>query len=437
MSRKITLFVCVLVCALVQESFSAGPGQSASVTSVSYLFAKATAVVEVKLAVESLKKKDLVECKRLLVEAKDLNPGIPAPDIILAQLIFEAGGAGEAISVLDQYAIEAPSDPLTYVLLGEIALKTRRFTDAWLHSEKAIALGVKPTEELRLALSVLQGEIALNRKQWSVAENAFGEWAKLRTDEAAPIWAQGKLKLLQEDFEGAKTTFAKARGIDSTLPQPQFFIASYLSSKPENDQCEEWYRDGLKAKDSTMENWQGYISWLVSRGRAADAGKLTERVSKEFQEKREMRFLGALVARYLGKNDLAEKGFSDLHQQFPDDVEAADQLALVLVESTEEGKRARAQQLSEANVRRFPNQEVTIATAAWIQFKLGSADIADRIFSELASKTPVSPQTGYYIAQLMKARGKEEDAKKILEAIVKQPGNFVQRKSVLEALEKE
>jgi len=403
---------------------------------VSYLFAKAIEVPEVKLAVESFQKKDLVECKRLLTEAKDANPGLPAPNVILAQLIFEAGGAGEAISVLDLHSIEAPSDPLTYVLLGEIALKTGRFTDAWLHSEKAASLREQPSEELRIALNVLQGEIALNRKQWTVAETAFGEWAKLRADEAAPIWAQGRLKLLQEDFEGAKSTFAKARGIDSTLPQPQFYIASFLASKPENDQCEEWFRDGLKSKDSTVENWQGYLAWLVSRGRATDAGKLIERVPKEFQEKREMRFLGALVARYLGKNDLAEKGFSDLHQQYPDDAEAADQLALVLVESSEEGKRARAQQLSEANVRRFPNQEGTLATAAWIQFKLGSVDIADRVFSELASKTAVSPQTGYYIAQLMKSRGKEEDARKILEAIVKQPGNFVQRKAVMDALEK-
>ena len=436
MPRKIAVFVCLFVFAMVQETFSAGPGNSANVTSVSYLFVKATEDTGVKLAVESFKKKDLVECKRLLVEAKTANPAIPAAEIVLAQLIFEAGGAVEAISVLDQYSLEAPSDPLTYVLLGEIALKTRRFTDAWLHSEKAISLGLKPTEELRVALSVLQGEIALNRKQWTIAENAFGEWAKLRPEEAAPMWAQGRLRLLQEDLEGAKSTFAKARTIDTALPQPQFFIASFLSNKPGSEQCEEWFREGLKSTDATVENWQGYMAWLVSRGRATDAGKLFERVPKEFQGKREIRFLGALIARYLGKNDVAEKGFSDLHQQFPDDVEAADQLALVLVESTEEGKRARAQQLSEANVRRYPNQEVTIATAAWIQFRLGSADIADRIFSELASKTAISPQTGYYIAQLMKSRGKEEDAKKILEAIVKQPGNFVQKKAVLEALEK-
>ncbi len=124
-----------------------------------------------------------------------------------------------------------------------------------------------------------------------------------------------------------------------------------------------------------------------------------------------------------------------MHQQFPDDIEAADQLALVLVESADEGKRARALQISEANIRRFPNQEVTIASAAWIQFKLGSTDIADRMFSELTSKVSISSQTGYYIAQLLKSQGKDDDAKKILEAIVKQPGSFVQKKAVLEDLE--
>ena len=113
-----------------------------------------------------------------------------------------------------------------------------------------------------------------------------------------------------------------------------------------------------------------------------------------------------------------------------------DQLALVLVESGDEGKRARAQQLSEANLRMTPNSKTVIATAAWVQFRLGSVDVADRMLGELASKVALSPQSAYYVAQLLKSKGKEADAKSVLEATVKSPGIFVQRAKVKEELGK-
>ncbi len=293
--------VCWLFfCVIIHEGYSAGPVNSANVTSASYLFVKAIEMTDVKLAVEAFQKKDLMECKRLLAQAKNLSSELPAPDLVLAQLIFEAGGVADAILLLDQYAVDSPSDPLTYILLGEIALKTRRLTDAWLNSEKSRLLAAEPSEELRIALNVLQGEIALSRNQWEAAERSFLEWEKIRPEDAASIWAQGRLKLMQDDLEGAKGALSRARKMNATLPQPQLFIANFLANKSENGRCEEWYREGLKSKDSTTENWQSYMAWLVSQGRSTDAGKLIDRIPKDMQEKREIRFLTALVERYLG-----------------------------------------------------------------------------------------------------------------------------------------
>ncbi len=95
---------------------------------------------------------------------------------------------------------------------------------------------------------------------------------------------------------------------------------------------------------------------------------------------------------------------SSLHQANPADLEAADQLAAVLVESKDEAKRGHALQLSEASLRQAPHLEKTIATTAWVQFKLGSVDVADRMLGELASKIAISPATSFYIAQVMKTK---------------------------------
>ena len=63
------------------------------------------------------------------------------------------------------------------------------------------------------------------------------------------------------------------------------------------------------------------------------------------------------------------------------DLEASDQLALVLVESADEPKRSRAKEISEAILNQTPTLRRSIATAAWIEFKLGSFEVADGIVS--------------------------------------------------------
>jgi predicted Zn-dependent protease len=176
------------------------------------------------------------------------------------------------------------------------------------------------------------------------------------------------------------------------------------------------------------------MRWLILHDRVPDAEKLAARLPQPFRDDRDAKLVASIAARCAGKNDEAEVILSSLHQKNPEDLEIADQLALVLVESSDEGKRARAQQISETNLRRYPNSEVTVATAAWIQYKLGSVDIANRLFSELASKISVSPQTGYYIAQVLKSVGKNEESQRLLATIDKQPGLIIQRRQIGEQL---
>jgi hypothetical protein len=81
-------------------------------------------------------------------------------------------------------------------------------------------------------------------------------------------------------------------------------------------------------------------------------------------------------------------------------------------------------------LRKASEIENTVATAAWVRFKLGSVDIADQLLTGLASKISISPQTGYYVAEVMKAKGNFLNARQVLEASVKTPGLFVERAKV-------
>ena len=394
-------------------------------------------------AVTAFQNRNIAECERLLTQATDRDPSLPSVSILMARLFVQSGNVVESIARLEGHIAIAPRDPLSYIALSEIALKSGRWTDAWLLLQFAEQLITEQTDadpiardELRATVYGLKGESAANRRQWVEAEELFSQYAKLRPTDATPVWSIGKLKLVQGDVEAALAKLREGRAIEPRLPQPELVIAHELAANLSSNDCEKWFLDGIKANDESVDNWIAYLRWLLARDRAADVDKLVPELKNEYRSNRDIKFLSALSCRFLGKISEAEKGFSEIHQAKPDDVEAADQLALVLIESNDEGKRARAQQLSEANLRRAPNVENTAATAAWVQFKLGSVDVADRMLAEITANIAISPQTAYYVAELLRSKGKEAEAKQVLETAVKSTGIFIQRAKVQSELSK-
>lgn len=447
---RVCVYLVITLCflsssAIADISLTTNRAVHVPLGAIDSLISKSTQSEELKAAALAFNNRNLPECEKLLDEARAKDASLPSGQILLARFFSQSGNMNEAVTRIEKYLIESPRDPIAFLTLAELALKSARWTDAWLelqHAEQLVA--ENPTQEdptvlsLRVAILGLQGEVAANRRQWVEAEDLFSQWAKLQPTESAPVWSIGKLKMLKGDLDGALEKLREARVLEPKLQQPELAIAIHLATNPESTDSEKWFQDGIKANDSTVDNWIAYLRWLLTKDRAADVEKIVAKLKTEYKSQRDIKFLAAFACRFLNKNAEAEKGFSEIHQSNPEDLEAADQLALVLVESSDEGKRARAQQLSEANLRRAPNVETIAATAAWVQFKLGAVDVADRMLGEMASKIALTPQTAYYIGQLLKSKGKEAEAKMVLETAVKSPGLFVQRSKVLaELLQKE
>ncbi|MFY7874939.1 MAG: hypothetical protein ACOVQM_05795, partial [Pirellula sp.] len=61
--------------------------------------------------------------------------------------------------------------------------------------------------------------------------------------------------------------------------------------------------------------------------------------------------------------------------------------------------------------------------------------VADRLLGQLAEQAALQPQTAYYVARVLEAKGQSEDAKKVLKAAVDTPGIFVERAKARQELE--
>jgi len=371
---------------------------------------------------------------------KDQIGDLPEPELFRAKLQIEGGRFGDAIAGLDQFLVRLPDNPEGYLALGEIALRTQRLTDAEIllaHAKRLCDDGklFKSREKIVLpGLLKLRAEVAERRQQWDAADAHYADWIALGSGSAEPLWRRGRLFVLKGDADQGVATMTQARSKDANLPSPEMTAATILAAGTDNSQTEKWFQAAIKANRGNVAFWAQYLKWLLINDRPTEVQQLIEKLKPELRRDRSISVIEGLAARYLGDQDLAETIFLALYKANADDLEVADQLALVLVESKDEGKRARAFQICETNLRKVPNIENTVATAAWVQFKLGSVDVADRLLGELASRISISPQTAYYVSQVLKAKGNEADAAKVLEMAIKSPGIFVERESAKAAL---
>ena len=396
---------------------------------------------DIGVAVAAFTSGNITECEKALNTIREKSTFLPATPILIALMAMDNGRFPDAIARTESHLTSNAKDPFAFFVLGEIALRSGRWTDAWLQLSQASALSksnpvaaeLKDAFDLRLLQ--LLAETTERRQQWAKSVELYKQCLQREPKSTIPLVALSRIRIAQGDIPGALKSLIEARRIDDKLPQPELSVAMELALGSSWKESEKLFLAGLNAKDASVANWIEYGRWLLLHDRPEDVLPMLKSLQEENNKLPDVRFLRGLTARFLGNVTEAETIFSSLNQENPDNLEAADQLALVLISQADEGKRGRASQISEANLKRAPQVEAIIATAAWVQFKLGSVDTADRILGELTRQTSVSPQTAFYIAELFKHRGKMNEAKQLMETAVQAPGIFIERSKVMKELE--
>jgi tetratricopeptide (TPR) repeat protein len=365
---------------------------------------------------------------------------LPAMEIFLGKLLAAYNLLADSLSVLEQYTNQSPEDPEAYIAMGNVALKSGRVVDAWLHlqhSQRLIDQNRLPEGRQPLVIPLLlelQATVAERRKNWSEAEKLFLQLAERKPELGFPLWRAGRVRVMAGEIESAKPLLEKAFEKDPRLPSAPLTIAQTLHDTTnwiEDDtlsgEVEKWYQRAAEENPEFASGWASYFKWLLLSDRPEDVAKQYETIGESLKTDRELLLMRGLAARYLNDLETAETILSTAHQASPQDIEIADQLALVLIESTDEAKRGRALQLAERNLRQLPQAEVTVATAAWIQLRLGAIDIADQLLTQLAARGNLTPQTAFYVAELMERSGQTQESQRLLKIAVESTGIFPQR----------
>lgn len=391
--------------------------------------------------------RDRESLKKSYEEVAGGTDTLPNFEVFLGRLFAAYNQFGEALGILERYTNENAEDPEAFLALGNIALVNGRAVDAWLHllyAQRLVDRDKLPNGRKPFVLPVLtelRASVAERRKQWTESEQLFRELQKLKPDAVYPLWRAGRVKVLAGDTQAGFELLQQAHAKDSSLPYPSLVVAQTLhdttdwkSDSKNTALVEDWYKKAIVETKDQPAAWSSYLKWLMLANRPEEVVQLYDELNESLKSEREIGLIRCVAARYLGDYSTAESLLSKLHQSNMEDVEVTDQLALVLVESTDEAKRARALQLAETNVKRASQLEPIVATAAWVQLRTGASDKAQQLFSQLAARGNLSPQTVYYMAEFMEKSGQTEEARRLLSLAVDAPGLFVQRSMVKQRL---
>lgn len=356
----------------------------------------------------------------------------PHPDIILSKLLRSQGKHKESRQVLERLASTESRRMDVRIVFAEIAIAEARWFEAYTHicvAEKADPAGnwTPPyTEAAKRDVAVLKATCFEGQGNWGEALRIYKAMSQEQDVTPDLFGRMGRCSLRLKKTSDARRYFARAHELDRSLPDADLAVATHYAATGEAKEAERFFRMSLVSKRTGTHDRSrlAFGNWLIQNNRADEVSEVLQEPlgAKDAENGRSL--LLAMAARMQGKMAESRNRLSALHQAAPSNFVVSNQLALVLIESTDEGYRGRAQQIAEANVRNFPRAAEAWSTLGWIQFRLGDTASAKQNLTRATSAGVISRDTAWQLAQVHERNGDHQEAQKFLAAARKSKGPF-------------
>lgn len=405
---------------------------------------------DLKPAVEALGRGNIDACRRILKSYADEHPNSVHAEIQLASLMLQGGQTAAAVQVLNAFSLGPADQYEAHFAFARLASSEGRWFDAWAHVQAATQASpptrwpVETQQQSQVQLKLLEASIALQRNDWGAALEHYTSLRKSAPDNAQVAQGLAIAAFQSGQLELAETTFRAAAQLNVDLSPYPLQLAQLYSAQGDLERAESWYRralavagDANSARPDNSENemprselvsrtQRAFAQWLIGQNRAREAlDQLSTPPGESLSEGSlaQRQFLRGLAHRMLGNWATAETTLANLHQAEPANWLISNHLALVLIESEDEGKRARAMQIAQANIQKTQNADTT-STLGWLQFRLGDTARAERTFARLLQTGNISRDTAFYLLQIQTELGKRTEAEWLQTKILDSSGAF-------------
>ena len=400
---------------------------------------------EVTGAINRFRDRDIDGCRAILERVKSNNAKLPPPGVMMAMLWLSVNQLGPARAELEDCVIKFPKDPEPYLMMGDLAFQDRRVTDADMLFKEATRLAGEYTENAKrkrdfdIRCNAGSAAVAEARKQWEIAQKHLQAWIDLDPDNASAHQRMGIVLFQLSKPQEALEQFREAKKLDQKAVQPELAMARLYDDAKKRDTAK-LIEAAIKEAPKDPAVLLAASQWYLGQNDLERAKAIAEDALKLDAKSLEGRVVRGAIARVARDYATAEKFFYDAHVQSPGNFPASNSLALVLIESDDKDSRQRALEMAEANVamhrENSPQQVNALTTLAWVYYKLGRREDAEKILAQITQNNALTTDGAYYVAKLLSDRGERDRARKILEEVLANEPMFATRPDAVDLLAK-
>jgi tetratricopeptide (TPR) repeat protein len=401
---------------------------------------------EVTGAINRFRDRDIDGCRAILERAKSNNAKLPPPGVMMAMLWLSVNQLGPARAELEDCVIKFSKDPEPYLMMGDLAFQDRRVTDADMLFKEATRLAAEYTENAKrkrdfdIRCNAGSAAVAEARKQWELAQKHLQSWIDLDPDNASAHQRMGIVLFQLSKPQEALEQFREAKKLDQKAVQPELAMARLYDDAKKRDTAKKLIEAAIKEAPKDPAVLLAASQWYLGQNDLERAKAIAEDALKLDTKSLEGRVVRGAIARVARDYATAEKFFYDAHVQSPGNFPASNSLALVLIESDDKDSRQRALEMAEANVamhrENSPQQVNALTTLAWVYYKLGRREDAEKILAQITQNNALTTDGAYYVAKLLSDRGEKDRARKILEEVLANEPMFATRPDAVDLLAK-
>lgn len=380
------------------------------------------------------------------------RPEIVPPQVVMAVLYSQARIARGVLFSLERATMETPNDPEAYILLAEISLGQNAISAADLLLGKAEGLlaqynaNAERKKNLTGALLRFRAQIAEKRGNWELVQQSLVQMGQIQGETSPLLLRQMGVALFQQKKEAeAHAMFDKAYAAEPAdkkgLPADATMCQLYQMRGTEGDKKKS--RDALELAlkaypksvevlalavmarlgDYDLDAAKTMVTTLYNVDREVTMAKNPDATDVSDNTQR----LVALVSLYRGEWAVAEQYFQKLVVKSPNDLASVNGLALALCEQGDQEKLKRAVEYAASNVQKNENNREFLSTLGWILYKAGQKQQAVEVLRRACADGQLNTDTAYYLAKISMDEKNTEQARRLLEAALKNDRPFYMR----------
>ena len=379
-----------------------------------------------------------------LVEAVKKNPNLPPANIIMAQFYAQSNNPNGVRGSLERAVIDTPEDPQAYLVLGDIALRERRFAEGRLLFEKAAELleswqGSKPRKDgMMPQLYSGLAAAAEARSDWDAAQQHLLKWLELDAKSALAMQRLAQCQFRQEKIDEALQSLQAAAKLEPEMLVPEAILAQWFARTGDQTAAKQWLVKALTAAPRDAKARLVAAQWAWETDQLDEAQKQADAALQLNPGNFSALILRGIISLFRKDYAGAEKFFESAHLQSPQDFAASNNLAIALIEQQDDQKRQRALAYAENNIKQYPNASDAYSTYGWVLYKLGRLQDAEAALRKAVSGGQFSAETAFYLANVLADSGHDADAIRLVQGALQTTGPFAQRaeaKALLQQLQ--